>query len=147
MAPVDNTAKRKLRQGDMASGFGPRHLRSVAAPMLATAGTHDYLFMDMEHGAFTVQEATQICTTSLAAGIAPVIRVCAGALDEATRPLDNGALGIVVPHVDTKKHAQRVADAFHYAPMRRRSWGAARRSTATWRRTPTRHRRPSTTRY
>jgi len=91
--------------------------------MLAAAGQHDFLFMDMEHGAFTVQEATQICLASLAAGIAPVVRVCAGALDEATRLLDNGALGIVVPHVDTAEQARRIADAFHYPPMGHRSWG------------------------
>jgi 2-keto-3-deoxy-L-rhamnonate aldolase RhmA len=123
MALVHNAAKRKLRQGDIALGFGLHHLRSSAAPMLAAAGKHDFLFMDMEHGAFTVQEATQICLASLAGGIAPVVRVCAGALDEATRLLDNGALGIVVPHVDTKKQAQRIADAFHYPPMGTRSWG------------------------
>ena len=123
MALVHNVAKRKLRDGDIALGFGLHHLRSSAAPMLAAAAEHDYLFMDMEHGAFTVQEATQICMASLAAGIAPIIRVCAGALDEATRLLDNGALGIVVPHVDTKKQAQRIADAFHYPPMGHRSWG------------------------
>jgi 2-keto-3-deoxy-L-rhamnonate aldolase RhmA len=123
MALMHNAAKRKLRQGDIALGFGLHHLRSSAAPMLAAAGQHDFLFMDMEHGAFTVQEATQICLASLASGIAPVVRVCAGALDEATRLLDNGALGIVVPHVDTKKQAHRIADAFHYPPMGTRSWG------------------------
>ena len=123
MALAHNVAKRKLQEGGIALGFGLHHLRSSAAPMLAAAANHDYLFIDMEHGAFTVQEATQICLASLAAGIAPVIRVCAGALDEATRLLDNGALGIVVPHVDTKKQAQRIADAFHYPPMGHRSWG------------------------
>jgi len=123
MAIVHNAAKRKLRQGDIALGFGLHHLRSSAAPMLAAAAQHDFLFMDMEHGAFTVQEATQICIASLGIGIAPVVRVCAGALDEATRLLDNGALGIVVPHVDTRKQAQRIADAFHYPPMGTRSWG------------------------
>ena len=123
MAIVHNVAKRKLREGDIALGFGLHHLRSSAAPMLAGAAQHDYLFMDMEHGAFTVQEATQICIASLAAGIAPIVRVCAGAIDEATRLLDNGALGIVVPHVDTRKQAQRIADAFHYPPMGHRSWG------------------------
>jgi 4-hydroxy-2-oxoheptanedioate aldolase len=120
---VHNVAKRKLQAGDIALGFGLHHLRSSAAPMLAAAAQHDFLFMDMEHGAFTVQEATQICIASLCAGIAPIVRVCAGALDEATRLLDNGALGIVVPHVDTKQQAQRIADAFHYPPMGHRSWG------------------------
>lgn len=123
MALVHNIAKRKLQQGDIALGFGLHHLRSSAAPMLAAAANHDYLSMDMEHGAFTVQEATQICIAALAAGIPPIVRVCAGALDEATRLLDNGALGIIVPHVDTKAQAQRVADAFHYPPMGKRSWG------------------------
>ena len=60
MALVHNAAKRKLRQGEIALGFGLHHLRSSSAPLLAAAGEHDYLFMDMEHGAFTVQEATQI---------------------------------------------------------------------------------------
>jgi 2-keto-3-deoxy-L-rhamnonate aldolase RhmA len=123
MAIVHNIAKEKLQRGEIALGFGLHHLRSSAAPMLASAAQHDYLFMDMEHGAFTVHEATQICLASLAAGIAPIVRVCAGALDEATRLLDNGALGIVVPHVDTRKQAQRIADAFHYPPMGHRSWG------------------------
>ena len=53
MAIVHNVAKRKLRQGEIALGFGLHHLRSSAAPMLAGAARHDYLFMDMEHGAFT----------------------------------------------------------------------------------------------
>src|SRR6266700_1940418 len=64
MALVHDGGKRKLRQGDIALGFGLHHLRGSAAPLLAAAGAHDYLFMDMEHGAFTVQEATQICIAS-----------------------------------------------------------------------------------
>src|SRR5579883_448552 len=123
MSLVQNSAKRALREGKIALGFGVHHLRTVSAPMLAAASGHDFLFIDMEHGAFTVQEATQICIAALPTGIAPIVRVCAGALDEATRLLDNGALGIVVPHVDTPKQAQRIADAFHYPPAGHRSWG------------------------
>ena len=123
MALVLNKAKRKLAEGGMVLGFGVHHLRSMAAPMLALATGHDYMGMDMEHGAFSVQEATQLCLAALGMGLTPIVRVCAGAIDEATRLLDNGALGIVVPHVDTAKQAQRVADAFHYPPMGHRSWG------------------------
>jgi 2-keto-3-deoxy-L-rhamnonate aldolase RhmA len=123
MALYHNAAKRALRDNGLALGFGLHHLRSNAAPMLAAAGGHDHVFIDMEHGAFTMQEATQICIACLPHDIAPIVRVCAGALDEATRLLDNGALGIVVPHVDTPDQARRVADAFHYPPMGTRSWG------------------------
>lgn len=123
MALVQNTAKRKLAAGGVALGFGLHHLRSIAAPLLAKAGGHDFLFIDMEHGAFSVQEATQLCIASLPTGITPIVRVCAGALDEATRLLDNGALGIVVPHVDTAAQAQTIARTFRYPPQGKRSWG------------------------
>jgi 2-keto-3-deoxy-L-rhamnonate aldolase RhmA len=123
MGIVRNTAKRKLAEGGIVLGFGVHHLRTTAVPMLAIAGGHDFLFIDMEHGATTVQEATQICIAALPTGVPAIVRVCAGAVDEATRLLDNGALGIVVPHVDTAKQAQRIADALHYPPAGTRSWG------------------------
>ena len=37
--------------------------------------------------------------------------------------LDNGAMGIVVPHVDTAAQAKQISDAFHYPPAGTRSWG------------------------
>ena len=123
MALVHNHARRKLRNGEVVISFGVHHLRTVAAPLIAAETGHDILFIDMEHGAFTMQEATQLCMASLPAGITPVVRVCAGAIDEATRLLDNGALGITVPHVDTSEQARSVAAAFHYPPQGRRSWG------------------------
>ena len=54
---------------------------------------------------------------SLPVGVTPLVRVCANAIDEATRALDNGALGIVMPHVDTATEARRIAEAFRYPPI------------------------------
>jgi|GEM_PF-85550 len=123
MPLVANTTKRRLQAGQIALGFGVHHLRTVAAPVLAAATGHDWLFIDTEHGAFSVQETTQLCIAALPTGVTPIVRVCAGAIDEATRALDNGALGIVVPHVDTAKQARRIAEAFRYPPDGHRSWG------------------------
>jgi 2-keto-3-deoxy-L-rhamnonate aldolase RhmA len=123
MALTLSTTRQRLDAGKMALGFGVHHLRTVAAPVLAAATGHDWLFIDTEHGAFTIQETTQLCMAALPTGVTPIVRVCAGALDEATRALDNGAMGIVVPHVDTAAEARRIAAAFHYPPMGTRSWG------------------------
>ena len=123
MPLVENAAKRKMQLGGVALGFGVHHLRTAAVPLLAKASGHDWIFIDTEHGAFSVQEATQLCIAALPVGVTPIVRVCAGALDEGTRALDNGALGIVVPHVDTAKEARRIAEAFHYPPDGHRSWG------------------------
>ncbi len=118
-----NTTKRRMAAGLMGLGFGVHHLRTVATPVLAKSTGHDWIFIDTEHGAFSVQETTQLCIASLPVGVTPIVRVCAGAIDEATRALDNGALGIVVPHVDTAAEAKRIAEAFNYPPRGKRSWG------------------------
>ncbi len=123
MPIIQNETLRRLRAGNIALGFGVHHLRTAAVPMLARAAGYDWLFIDTEHGAFTVQEATQLCIAALPTGVTPIVRVCADALDEGTRALDNGAQGIVIPHVDTPGQARRVAAAFRYPPDGHRSWG------------------------
>jgi 2-keto-3-deoxy-L-rhamnonate aldolase RhmA len=123
MPIIPNNTLARLRAGKTAIGFGVSHLRSVATPQMARTAGFDWLFIDMEHGAFSVNEAAQLCLASLPVGISPIVRVCADALDEGTRLLDNGAQGIVVPHVDTAAQAKRVADAFQYPPQGTRSWG------------------------
>jgi 2-keto-3-deoxy-L-rhamnonate aldolase RhmA len=123
MPIIQNNALARLRAGKTAIGFGAGALRTVATPMLAKAAGYDWLFIDMEHGAFSVNEATQLCIAALPTGVTPIVRVCTDALDEGTRALDNGALGIVVPHVDTPAQAKRVGEAFRFPPQGHRSWG------------------------
>ncbi len=123
MALYTNHTLQKLRAGKLAIGFGVHHLRSAATPMLAAAAGYDWLFIDCEHGAFSVQEATQLCLAALPVGITPVVRVCAGAIDEGTRALDNGALGMVMPHVNSAEQARAIVAAYRYPPAGHRSWG------------------------
>jgi len=60
---------------------------------------------------------------ALDAGIAPLVRVPNGELALGTRCLDAGALGIVIPHVDTAEEARTLVDAFRFAPLGHRSIG------------------------
>jgi 2-keto-3-deoxy-L-rhamnonate aldolase RhmA len=119
----ENKTKLKLQNNELALGFGVHHLRTSATGMLAAASDHDWLFIDMEHGAISPHDATQICIAALPTGITPIVRICADALDEGTRCLDNGALGVIVPHVDTVERAKQIAKAFRYPPIGHRSWG------------------------
>ncbi|HMK79026.1 MAG TPA: aldolase/citrate lyase family protein [Xanthobacteraceae bacterium] len=123
MALIENKTKSKLAKGELALGFSVNHLRTSATAMLAAAADHDWLFIDMEHGAISPHDATQLCIAALPTGITPIVRVCADALDEGTRCLDNGALGVVIPHVDTVERAKQIARVFRYPPLGTRSWG------------------------
>ena len=64
MPLVENATLRKLRADGLALGFGVHHLRTAAAGMLAAAAGHDWLFIDMEHGAFSQDDVAQICVAS-----------------------------------------------------------------------------------
>jgi 2-keto-3-deoxy-L-rhamnonate aldolase RhmA len=123
MPIATNHARERLARGELALGFGVHHLRGAAVGMLAAAAGYDWLFIDMEHGAMSVQEATQISIAALGQGVTPIVRCCKDALFEGTRALDNGAMGVVVPHVDTAAEAREVAAAYRFPPTGHRSWG------------------------
>jgi 2-keto-3-deoxy-L-rhamnonate aldolase RhmA len=125
MHAVSNLAKVLLSQGQLAIGIGVRGVRGVEiARVMKTAG-FDWLFIDLEHGATSTETAYQISVAALDANIAPLVRVPHGELAMGTRCLDAGALGIVVPHVDTPEEAKAMVDAFKFAPLGHRSIGGA----------------------
>jgi 4-hydroxy-2-oxoheptanedioate aldolase len=105
------------------SASGCALTRSVEiAKAMAVAG-FDWLFLDMEHGVMSLEACAQISTAALDAGIAPIARVPNGEYAIATRALDNGALGIVMPHVDSAAEARKVVNRLKYPPVGHRSMG------------------------
>jgi 2-keto-3-deoxy-L-rhamnonate aldolase RhmA len=123
MPIIQNIAKQRLAEGGLAIGFGVHHLRGSAVGALGAATGFDWLFIDMEHGAMSVDDAAQISMAALGQGCTPIVRCCKDALFEGTRCLDNGAMGVVVPHVDTVAEAKQVVEAFRFPPLGMRSWG------------------------
>jgi 4-hydroxy-2-oxoheptanedioate aldolase len=123
MAAIRNIAREKLDEGKLSLGVGIRMTRSVEiARAMAVAG-FDWLFLDMEHGVMSLEACAQIAVAALDAGIAPIARVPNGEYAIATRALDNGVLGIVVPHVDTADEARDIVDRLKYPPIGHRSMG------------------------
>ncbi len=118
---IKNIAKERLVAGELSIGMGVKAVRGVEiARIMKTAGS-DWLYIAMEHGPTSVETAYAISVAALDAGIAPIVRVPHGELALATRCLDGGALGIVIPHVDTADEARAMVDAFRYQPLGHRS--------------------------
>jgi 2-keto-3-deoxy-L-rhamnonate aldolase RhmA len=123
MSTVPNHALRQLRAGKLAVGVGLRQARTVdVAQIMKTAG-FDWLFIDCEHNSMDTDMAAQIASAALAIGITPVVRVAGKEHWFSSRMLDNGAQGIVVPHVDSVEEARRVASACRFPPIGHRSMG------------------------
>jgi 2-keto-3-deoxy-L-rhamnonate aldolase RhmA len=121
LAAFTNSARERLARGELALGFGVRTARSIEIAKAAKAAGFDWLFLDLEHGAMSIETAAQLAVAALDAGIAPIARVPKGEYSLATRLLDNGTLGIIVPHVDTADEAREIADRLRYPPQGHRS--------------------------
>ena len=122
---IPNHALRQLRAGKLAIGMGVRLARTVEiAAMLKTAG-FDWMFIDAEHSSIDPGTAAELAAAALPVGITPLVRVAGFEHWHASRMLDNGAQGIVFPHVDTGDDARRLADFWRYPPAGKRSMGGA----------------------
>jgi 2-keto-3-deoxy-L-rhamnonate aldolase RhmA len=122
---VANHALRQLRAGKLAIGMGVNLARTANIGQLAKTAGFDWLFIDCEHSSLDLDTAAQISSASLAVGISPIVRVAGLEHWHASRILDNGAQGIVYPHIDTKEQAQRASAACRYPPIGKRSMGGA----------------------
>lgn len=121
MFEVRNAARERLKNGELALGAGIRLARTVEiAKAMKTAG-YDWLFIDLEHGSMSLDSASQIAVAALDAGIAPIVRVPSGEFTMATRALDNGALGIVIPHLNSASEALLVVEKLRFPPQGHRS--------------------------
>ena len=121
MRTIRNHAKEKLKAGELSLGLGVRQARTVDIGTVAQACGYDWLFLDMEHNSMSVDVAAQISFAALDTGITPLIRVPGHEQFHASRLLDNGALGIVVPHVNDAAEAEQIVANCLFPPAGRRS--------------------------
>ncbi|MFK7943033.1 MAG: HpcH/HpaI aldolase/citrate lyase family protein [Paracoccaceae bacterium] len=121
MIKIPNPMRDKLDRGELALGVGLRGARTVEiARAMKTAG-FDWLFIDMEHNTMSLDDACNISVAGQAEGITPVVRVPGVEHHHATRALDGGAQGIIVPHVDDLETAKQMVANTRYPPMGHRS--------------------------
>lgn len=121
MPVSENIAKKRLQEGRVVLGLGLRQARTVDIGMVARSCGFDYLFLDCEHNAMDLSTAADICVAALGQGVSPIVRVPGKEPFHSIRVLDNGAQGVVIPHVDTADEARAIVDALRYPPTGHRS--------------------------
>jgi 2-keto-3-deoxy-L-rhamnonate aldolase RhmA len=118
---VPNYAKQRLQAGELVLCMGVRLARTADIARIARAAGFDALFVDMEHSAITTETASQICTAALDAGVTPLVRVPGHEHHHSARVLDCGAMGVIVPHIDTAAQAQDCVNHCKFPPLGDRS--------------------------
>jgi 4-hydroxy-2-oxoheptanedioate aldolase len=93
-----------------------------AAELLANSGI-DFVMIDTQHGTFGQDAANLALMAMRMTDSIPMARVARNDYTLIGRLLDEGALGIIVPMVESGDDAQRAADACLLPPKGQRSWG------------------------
>jgi len=121
-APLYNTAKQKLKDGKPIVGatvFSPDP--NIYCTM-ADAG-YDFLWIEMQHSPLTFEDVARMIWACRGASAMPFIRVPDATESDIQKATDIGALGIIVPTVDTVEKAQAAVKWSKYPPEGRRSQG------------------------
>ncbi len=118
-----NRVKKALREGRLQLGCSFAQLRSPAvATILGKAGL-DWCYLDAEHGPFDFALLQDLCRASIAAGMAPIVRVADVQYHLIARSLDCGAMGILLPRVESPEVLARAASWTFFPPVGIRGYG------------------------
>ncbi|HWD07138.1 MAG TPA: aldolase/citrate lyase family protein [Amycolatopsis sp.] len=97
------------------------------AEIMAFAG-FDFVVVDLEHAPLDLQTAYRLINTAAALGLTPLVRVPNKSPSTIQKILDAGAMGILLPHVDTVEEAAAVGRACRFPPHGVRGAGGTSRA-------------------
>lgn len=113
----ENRTKRKLAAGELVCGMSISEVTSSVVPRVFTDLGYDFLFLDMEHSAHTVETVADLVWSCREADITPVVRVPDAERFYISRALDWGAQGIIVPRVESVEQVAAIVSYGRYKPL------------------------------
>jgi len=125
MKEYRNIAKERLLAGEMTFGFQIRVFKDLEIARAISASGFHFAFIDLEHTALDVSDASRLAIAFLESGVTPIARIPEGDYWTAGRLIDGGVQGIIVPHVDTAEQAREAVAQCKYRPLGTRWRGDA----------------------
>ena len=122
-ASWENPVKARLRAGQQVIGLTITTSSVEAAARAASLG-FDFLWLEMEHSAISLETVRNIVLATRGMKALPFARVPVNELWTAKRVLDSGVLGVIFPFSSTPELVRQAAAACKYPPHGRRGSGA-----------------------
>jgi 2-keto-3-deoxy-L-rhamnonate aldolase RhmA len=121
-----NEVKRKLMAGKPVLGTMISDLRSLTVIQVLAHAGYDFVFIDMEHGPFRMEAVADLIRVARLASFPPFVRVPDLAYPFLARPLDAGAMGLMIPRVESRQQVEHIVDCMRYPPVGSRGCSVAR---------------------
>jgi 4-hydroxy-2-oxoheptanedioate aldolase len=120
-----NLVKDKWSRGEIAYGAWLTVPSAYSAEIVAHAG-FDWACVDMQHGTIDYQVAVEMLLALSTTDTMPFIRVPWNEPGIIGRVLDAGAMGVIIPMVNSPEQARQAVAACRYPPLGARSYGPGR---------------------
>jgi 2-keto-3-deoxy-L-rhamnonate aldolase RhmA len=104
-------------------------IQEISTPFIVHAFANagfDFVYVDMEHGRFSLETAAGLIQTIRLTDIVPLVRVPDNQYHLIARVLDAGARGVMIPRVETREQAEKAVQAVRYPPLGQRGLAVAR---------------------
>ncbi len=122
-----NTVKEKWARGEVTHGAWLSIPSSFSAEIMAHQG-FDWVCIDMQHGVIDYQVALTMLQAIGTTETIPIVRVPWNEFGIIGKVLDAGAMGVIIPMVNSVEEAKQAVAACRYFPKGSRSYGPTRAS-------------------
>ena len=118
-------AVQKLREGKRVVGTMVRMVRNPAIAAVARNAGLDFIMLDLEHGPYAMETVDDVFKVGRTLGLGCFVRVPELAKGYVSRSLDCGAIGVMVPMLESVEQAQLLVRWAKYPPLGGRGFGGA----------------------
>jgi len=127
-----NLVKQRLLSGATVIGTLLQETRTPAMAQILKQTGFEYFMLDMEHGGYNLESVADLIRVGRLLDLCPLVRVVSGEYDWIARTLDQGAMGLMLPRVESRAQVEHFVACAQYPPLGKRgSAGGAHREYAT----------------
>ncbi|MEM7234568.1 MAG: aldolase/citrate lyase family protein, partial [Planctomycetota bacterium] len=112
-----NPVKKTLREGGTSFGTFLFEFSSTGAATVAANSGAEFVIFDMEHTGWSVETIRVLLAATRSANTIPCVRVPKSEYHFIARVLDMGAMGIMVPMVESPEEAEHIVSCTRYPPQ------------------------------
>ena len=113
-----------LKAGKQAVGTMVRFVRNPAVAWMVKNAGLDFFMFDLEHGAYDTGALADAFALARALGIGGFIRVPELSKGYVSKALDAGAIGVMVPMLETSAQAEQLVEWAKFTPVGKRGFGS-----------------------
>ncbi len=119
----ENPVKRKLADGGTSVGLIVAEFATTGIGRIAAGAGAEFVMFDMEHGGIDIGATKNVLAAARSSGVVPLVRTPSTGYHLISQPLDAGALGAMVPMVESSEQARQIVASAKYPPLGGRGVG------------------------